>query len=153
VTKTTNCVAVDGLPDAACSPGNINAALTKDLICAAGFRTADYRDKVTTPEKKATTYALYNITRPPNNTGANQQCELDHLIPLEIGGADDLSNIWPQCSPGYAGWTASGFRDKDKFENYLHRMVCAGSLSLTDAQLQISSDWLRYWTAAGKPTQ
>src|SRR5438094_1495 len=28
----------------------------------------------------------------------------------------------------------SGFRDKDKFENYLHRMVCAGSISLSDAQ-------------------
>ena len=34
----------------------------------------------------------------------------------------------------------SGFRDKDKFENYLHRMVCAGSISLSDAQIEISTD-------------
>jgi hypothetical protein len=140
------------LPDSACTPWNINQSLTKDVICAADFRTDTYRDKESTSTQKNTTYGLYSIPHPENNTGANQQCELDHLISLEIGGSDDLSNIWPECSPGYSGWTGASFRDKDKFENYLHRMVCAGSISLTDAQIQISTDWLQYWTAAGKPT-
>jgi hypothetical protein len=87
----------------------------------------------------------------PNNTGSNQKCELDHLISLEIGSADDLSNIWPQCSPGYADWNGASFRDKDKFENYLHRMVCARSITLVEAQKEISIDWFQYWSAAGKP--
>src|SRR5262249_46450380 len=105
----------------------------------------------TTPAQKARTYELYNIPRPTENRGANQQCELDHLVPLEIGGADDLSNIWPECRPGYAGWDGAGFRDKDRFENYMHRMVCSGGISLTDAQVELATDWYRYWVAAGKP--
>jgi hypothetical protein len=36
-----------------------------------------------------------------------------YLVALEIGGADDLSNIWPECTAGYAGWVR-GFRDNDK---------------------------------------
>src|SRR5215831_5309996 len=88
------------------------------VICAPDFHTSDYRDKQTTPAQKATTYKLYNIPRPTENTGANQECELDHLVSLEVGGADDLSNSWLECRPGYAGWAGAGFRDKDKFENY-----------------------------------
>jgi hypothetical protein len=42
---------------------------------------------------EGTTYALYSIPRPPENVGANQKCELDHWVSLELGGADDLSNI------------------------------------------------------------
>src|SRR5262245_59088543 len=90
--------------------------LTQEMICSADFRTGKYRDKISSPTQKAKTYAAYNMPRPSDNTGSNQQCELDHLISLEIGGADDLSNIWPECSPGYAGWDAPGSRDKDKFE-------------------------------------
>jgi hypothetical protein len=88
-----------GLPDAACMPGNINPSLTT-VICGPDFHTSDYRDKESTPAQRATTYGLYNIPRPPQNIGANQQCELDHLVSLEVGGTDDLSNIWPECSPG-----------------------------------------------------
>src|SRR5215510_8480481 len=42
-----------------------------------------------------TTYELYNFLRPHS-----QQCELDHSVSLEVGGADALSNIWPECCPG-----------------------------------------------------
>jgi hypothetical protein len=61
-----------------------------------------------------------------------------------------MANLWPQCSPGYAGWQGGGFRDKDRFENYLHRQVCAGNLSLAEAQFQIGTDWFQYWVAAGQ---
>jgi len=100
------------------------------VICAPNFHTSDYRDKESTPAQKATMYMAYNIPRPQPNAGADQMCELDHLVSLELGGADDLSNIWPECSPGYAGWSGAGFRDKDKFENYFHRMVCEFSVWL-----------------------
>ncbi len=45
------------------------------------------------------TYLWYNVRHPSNNTGASQTYELDHLVSLEIGGADTLENIWPQCGP------------------------------------------------------
>jgi hypothetical protein len=144
VTTTSDCLVTDSLPDSACTPGNVNPALTKEVICGPDFHTSDYRDRETTQTEKAQTYAMYKIPRPTNNTGANQQCDLNHLISLELGGSDDLSNIWPECT---------GFRDKDKFENYLQRMVCAGSIPLIDAQKEISTDWFRYWTIAGGPTR
>ena len=63
-------------------------------------------------------------------------CEIDHLISRELGGADDVANLWPQS---YAGaWNA---HQKDRLENRLHREVCAGSLSLEDARQQITGDW------------
>ena len=45
------------------------------------------------------TYEWYGLARPYENNGDNQVCELDHLVPLELGGADGLGNIWPQCGP------------------------------------------------------
>jgi hypothetical protein len=69
--------------------------------------------------------------------------ELDHLVPRELGGADDVANLWPQK------WTGPyNARQKDRLENALHRAVCAGELSLHDAQESIRRDWLssyRLW--------
>ncbi len=63
--------------------------------------------------------------------------EFDHLISLELGGSNDIANIWPQP---YAGaWSA---RHKDRLENKLHRLVCGGELSLRDAQHAIAEDWV-----------
>jgi hypothetical protein len=152
-TKETGCAVGVGIQDHGCTPGDIIAANTKAVICAANFSTTSVRDSVTTPTQKEKVYGMYNIPHPSNNSGANQKCEIDHLVSLELGGNDTMANLWPQCSPGYQGQTAPGFRDKDKFENYLHRQVCAGKIALPDAQRQIATDWLKFWTAAGKPTK
>src|SRR5437870_1477135 len=40
------------LPNAACTPGNINPGLTKEMICGPDFYTSDYRDNKTTPTKR-----------------------------------------------------------------------------------------------------
>jgi hypothetical protein len=34
---------------------------------------------------------------------------------------------------------------KDKVENFLHRQVCSGRMSLTEAQRQIATDWIVVW--------
>jgi hypothetical protein len=34
-------------------------------------------------------------TKARGNSGDSQVCELDHLVPLELGRADGLANIWP----------------------------------------------------------
>jgi hypothetical protein len=63
--------------------------------------------------------------------------ELDHLVSLEIGGAPtDPLNLWPEP---YA--EPDGARDKDKVEDSLHRIVCAGKLPLAEAQRRIATDW------------
>jgi hypothetical protein len=103
VTHTTGCVPKthNGLPtpDPTCTPGAINPTVTLAVLKNAAFRTGCLRDCSTSSSQKGTTYANYGLTRPANNTGTTQTCELDHVVPLEIGGADTLDNIWPQCGP------------------------------------------------------
>jgi hypothetical protein len=149
--KTSDCHVNESLPDPECTPGDIIAAETKDVICDPDFRTSTVRDTVTTPAEKRRAYAMYDLPHPAHNQGARQVCEIDHLVPLELGGNDTMANLWPECSPGYAGWTGAGFRDKDGFENHLRRQVCAGNISLAEAQSQIATDWHKHWVDAGRP--
>ena len=58
--------------------------------------------------------------------------EFDHLIPRELGGADDVRNLWPQILDPDA-------RIKDREENRLHRAVCAGTIDLPTAQHQMQT--------------
>ena len=63
--------------------------------------------------------------------------EVDHLVPLEVGGSNDIANLWPEAAePG------PGFHEKDLVENYLHAQVCAGAISLQDAQRAVADNWL-----------
>ena len=79
-------------------------------------------------------------------------CEIDHLVALELGGADTIANLWPECSPGYQTWQGPGFHDKDGFENYLWFHVCINKdVTLSEAQIEIATNWRRYWELAGKP--
>jgi hypothetical protein len=67
-------------------------------------------------------------------------CEVDHLIPLELGGSNDIKNLWPQpdeLRPGDA--------EKDQLENELHHLVCSGKMSLGEAQKCIASNWPKCW--------
>jgi hypothetical protein len=71
--------------------------------------------------------------------------ELDHLIPLELGGAPaDVANLWP------APWTGDGSaRQKDVVEHFLRREVCRGTMQLAEAQRQIATDWLAVYGSRG----
>jgi hypothetical protein len=63
--------------------------------------------------------------------------EIDHLIPLELGGTNSIKNLWPQNKT-----TKPGFNEKNLLEKRLREKVCAGSLSIQKAQQQITSDWV-----------
>jgi hypothetical protein len=63
--------------------------------------------------------------------------ELDYLIDPDLGGSDDASNLWPQ--PYSALWNA---HVKDALEMHLREMVCAGKIALSEAQRDISVDWI-----------
>jgi len=128
-TKTSGCTAHNGLPDSACTPGDLLATGTKDAICKSGY--ASGVRNVPTSEKDQV-YAEYGIqSRSPG------QYEVDHLVSLELGGSNDISNLWPElASP------KPGFHEKDKVENYLHDQVCSGAISLKQAQIEIATNWL-----------
>jgi hypothetical protein len=73
--------------------------------------------------------------------------EEDHLIPLELGGSPtDPRNLWPE--PFESSIPDGGARFKDKVENYLHLQVCNGSLTLGEAQKEITEDWYRVYTTS-----
>ncbi len=128
-TKTSGCVSINALPDAQCTPGAIFPNATVDKICQPGY-SSGVRD-VPTSEKNDV-YAEYGIT-----SHAPGQYEVDHLISLELGGSNDIANLWPEPAD-----PRPGFHEKDKVENYLHDQVCAGKMPLQDAQYQIATNWL-----------
>lgn len=138
------------IPDPACTPGAINPTLTADVLRDPNFTTKCVRNNATSAQQKNGTYQWYNIKHPANNTGATQTCELDHLISLELGGADTLDNIWPQCGPSNVTLTKRYFKQKDMVENYLAAQVKAGKMNLSDAQKGIATDWTQYVDAARK---
>ena len=116
-TKTSHCAAKDGLPDHACTPGDIFTNATKDQICVSGY-SSSVRD---VPQSvKEQVYAAYGITsRQPG------QYEVDHLVNLSIGGSNDISNLWPEAAspkPGL-GLAASGQRLEMSFEPPMERFT------------------------------
>jgi hypothetical protein len=119
------------LPDSTVTPGVVRTTSAHE-ICMSTFRTGPFRN--TTQSEKNKVYAEYGVTR--NKGICAGGCEVDHLIPLELGGLDDIRDLWPQPSQ-----PAPAFHEKDKLENYLHRQVCAGKMALTDAQAIIRTDW------------
>ena len=71
--------------------------------------------------------------------------EEDHLIPLELGGnPTDPRNLWPE--PLETSISDGGAKFKDKVENHLHAQVCAGNITLEEAQKEISTDWYGVYT-------
>jgi hypothetical protein len=129
------------VPDPNCTPGAENPTVTLDVLQNAGFRTGCLRNCATSEQQKHVTYGWYSITSPPDNTGDTQTCELDHLVPLELGGADTLDNIWPQCGPDGASLNARYFKQKDLVENYLTAQVKSGAMNIETARHRIAKDW------------
>ena len=136
------------LPDPMCTPGAINPTVTAEVLQDPSFRTDCVRSHATSESQKDGTYALYGIPHPTQNSGQSQTCELDHLISLELGGADTLDNIWPQCGPPDVALSERFFKRKDAVENFLARQVREGKMPLADAQKGIATDWTQFLAAS-----
>ena len=131
-TKSSNCLAVNGIEDMACTPGAVITSATRTQICTPGY-SSSVRN---VPEsEKNQVYTEYGITA--HTTG---QYEVDHLISLELGGSNDISNLWPEAAD-----PTPGFHQKDQVENYLHKQVCDRKLPLEQAQHEIATDWLNVY--------
>jgi hypothetical protein len=118
-----------------CSPGAYYSKLTKQVLCSSGFRTSSIRH-VSDGERHAVEVEYGLVPRSYGST-----LEVDHIVSLELGGSNDIANLFPEkadASPGY--------RVKDRLENKLHQLVCAGKLSLRSAQTGIARDWQALYT-------
>ncbi len=73
--------------------------------------------------------------------------EIDHVISLELGGSNDITNCGPSRTT--SRWAA---HQKDALENRLHKLICAGRVSVEEAQHAIATDWVAaYAKYVGKP--
>ncbi len=121
-------------PDPQCTPGALNPAVTQATIqrtiCVTGWTsTVRPPESVSEPEKRASMAAY-------GDTGPLSAYEYDHFVPLELGGAvNDPRNLWPE--PGASP------NPKDTVESDLRSEVCAGKMTLADAQRAIVSDWTK----------
>ncbi|MES2224286.1 MAG: HNH endonuclease signature motif containing protein [Patescibacteria group bacterium] len=119
-------------PDPKLTPGAV-FPVDASVICVSGY-TAKVRDVSVATKKQV--YAEYGVSY-PQPTGAN---EVDHFIPLEIGGSNDIKNLWLEpANP------TPGFHQKDVYENYAHKQVCDGEITLTEAQKRMADDWYKYY--------
>ncbi|MFI5240796.1 MAG: HNH endonuclease signature motif containing protein [Candidatus Saccharimonadia bacterium] len=133
-TKTSGCAIANSLQDKACTPGAVFAGVTKAQICMPGYSSSVRNVSDST---KNEVYDEYGITS--HVTG---QYEVDHLVSLELGGSNDISNLWPEPAD-----PVPGFHQKDSVENSLHDKVCSGVIALTIAQSDIADNWLTIYNA------
>lgn len=128
------------LPDRSLTPGasadDVAQDNIGDTICVPGFTKP--------PRRPPSSYTSRLKVRQLNDHRYRyadtdpKHYELDHLIPLTLGGAPrNQNNLWPE--PWKGRW---GARKKDKLEVKLKRLVCAGVVRLDTAQNAIAINWI-----------
>jgi hypothetical protein len=107
------------LPDRKLTPGKI------------ARRQADRKGVSESMERKI--FARYGIpwTR-------RSEFKIDHLIPTELGGADDIDNLWPQ-SVNVRPYNA---RRKEQLTQRFLALIAEGRMNLAQAQEEIRQDWI-----------
>ncbi|HEX9087737.1 MAG TPA: hypothetical protein VF867_09445 [Arthrobacter sp.] len=124
------------LPDPSCTPGATDPAVTQDnlatTICKSGY-TSSVRAPVSDTNKvKALSLTQYGQTRVAST-------EFDHLISLQLGGTNAVSNLWPEPNRAGAPGTTN---PKDAIETRLNKAVCSHRVSLVAAQKAIAHNWV-----------
>ena len=129
------------MPNPALTPGDVFPSATAQQVCMSGYARSV---RSVSAEEKRHVYDEYGI-----DSHAYGSYEVDHLVPLELGGSNDIKNLWPQPAI-----PVPGFHEKDDLENRLHDLVCGGQIGLGEAQHAIAVNWLAaYWQYIGGITR
>lgn len=123
------------LPDPKLTPGVVRPGVTAADLCPVAHTPAL---RNVPDSEKMSVYREYGILPHQGYCAVQEGCEVDHLVSLELAGANDIGNLWPEPYSG-TPWSA---HVKDKLENKLHALVCEGTVTLSDAQSVISGDWI-----------
>jgi hypothetical protein len=124
--STTTLPAPADRPDPHLTPGTV-ADTDPKVVCQAGYAKA-HRHHLSAAAKRRI-LAAYGLSP------TAKVAELDHLVALELGGADTpIANIWPQMS-------VVDKRRKDRLETVLKRLACSHQISLQAAQQRIRTYW------------
>lgn len=123
------------MPNRALTPGAIQSSDTA-AICTPGWAEAHRNVSDATKNYVASEYGI----------SSRYGYEIDHLIPLELGGSNSVQNLWPEPYGSPYGAT-----QKDGLEDYLHDQVCNHGMPLAAAQQEIAANWYAAWVSAGRP--
>ena len=112
------------------TPGVLNAEVTQATI-GATICTHGWTATVRPPTSYTSGLKLRQMAE-YGEAGSPTAYQEDHLISLELGGdPTDPRNLWPEPYPRAS--------QVDRIENELNAQVCAGSLSLAEAQRRESA--------------
>jgi hypothetical protein len=118
------------LPDPVVTPGealNLSLPETKKIGSGPGHLSN------LSAEVKRAVFGGYGLSVDERNY------EIDHLIPLSLGGANSTKNLWPHSRKG-SFWTVE---KKMALEKRLYRLVRSGRLPLLTARQEIASNWAK----------
>lgn len=121
-------------PDKNLTPGAVQLDATRENVCNPRWERASRDVNVS---KKKRVFKAYGI-----DWSKRWGYEVDHHVPVCLGGASDESNLWPQS---YG--EKPGAKEKDVVEKYLCRQVCRGDMPLSTAQKLIRDDWLKVYNS------
>jgi hypothetical protein len=128
-------------PDPTLTPGAVRTTDVTD-VCTHGTNQLRHMRR----ERSDQILAEYDL--PP---GSHPDFEIDHLIPLGIGGADDDANLWPEPRGSIEPeWNAER---KDRLEYRLRELVCDGELDVREAQKAVAEDWTAAFERFVRPTR
>jgi hypothetical protein len=134
-------------PNPKLTPGVVDSSLVADRsgashrvagvehnICAADFRTPPFRVATKSTAIKTKVCRAYGITQ----GCPGRAYELDDILPIESGGKNVAANLWPQP---IAEARVKDHQVEDKLGGP-KGLVCAGKISLKDAQACVLEDWV-----------
>ncbi|MBS1856322.1 MAG: hypothetical protein JST11_13225 [Acidobacteria bacterium] len=127
-------------PDPKRTPGAVNPDIAQENI-ADNICNPDWSTRGIRPPSSYTSRLKKRQMEELGLPGSSRDYEEDHLISLELGGnPNDPRNLWPEPYDAHPG-----AREKDVVENYLHKQVCSGAMTLAAAQQAISHDWYKVY--------
>jgi hypothetical protein len=122
---------------------NVTQATIHSTICVKGWTTTVRPPTSYTEPLKKQMIALYANQHVGDANWTLGNTELDHRVPLELGGAPkDPNNLSPEEHPGTVGSVT-----KDGDENAFNKSVCNGSQTLAQAQAAFVGKWLAVYPA------
>ena len=132
----------------------MKAQINLAVIIVLGLAAVSQAEDAMLPDPKLTPGKLARVGTPHHELGEalerkvfkryripwsrRAEFRIDHLIPVELGGADSIDNLWPQ-SLEVKPYDAER---KDLLARRLLALIGAGKITLVQAQEEIRKDWI-----------
>ncbi|MDE2098218.1 MAG: HNH endonuclease [Patescibacteria group bacterium] len=134
------------LPDPKLTPGDVLTNVSVEQLCQRGYANVINGGVRDVPESVKRQVFIEYFGKVPEHPGGY---EIDHLVSLELGGSNDIKNLWPETL-GPVQWNAI---TKDRLEDRMAALVRAEYLKSgpvgAEQLLRIYQSWISTnWIAA-----